>query len=508
MVTFFVALAILIGGYFVYGALVEKIFKPTENPTPAIANPDGVDYVPIPAAKAFLIQLLNIAGLGPIFGAISGAMWGPSVYIWIVLGTLLAGAVHDFTAGMLSERNDGASISEVTGKYLGPVMHNVMRVFSVILLVLVGVVFMVGPAGLLAKLTSASAPWLNIKVWTIIILCYYFLATLLPIDKIIGRVYPVFGVLLILMAFGIIIGTMAHSGERPMMELTLKNLYPGNVDGTGVRPIWPLMFITVACGAISGFHATQSPIVSRCIKSEKDGRRIFYGAMVAEGIIALIWASAAVAFFWNKDGSGTGLSALKAIGGGNSSSVYEMCVALLGKVGGPIALLGVIVCPITSGDTAFRSARMTIFDWFKLDEKKIKVRLGVAIPLLLIGYAISFINYNVVWRYFSWSNQTLAMIVLWAGAVYLATNYENKNRCWIAACPATFMSAVSITYLMYAPECINLGAKGAAGLTISYTVGVIAAVAFLAIFLFTTYRNPAASLERQKATVIGRKEKE
>ena len=503
MVTFFVALAILIGGYFVYGALVEKVFKPTDNPTPAMANPDGVDYVPIPAAKAFLIQLLNIAGLGPIFGAISGAMWGPSVYIWIVLGTLLAGAVHDFTAGMLSERNDGASISEVTGKYLGPVMHNVMRVFSVILLVLVGVVFMVGPAGLLAKLT----PGMSVKLWTVIILCYYFLATLLPIDKIIGRVYPLFGILLILMAFGIIIGTMIHSGDRPMMELTLKNLYPGNVDGTGVRPIWPLMFITVACGAISGFHATQSPIVSRCIKSEKEGRKIFYGAMVAEGIIALIWASAAVAFFWNKDGSGTGLSALKAIGGGNSSSVYEMCVALLGKVGGPIALLGVIVCPITSGDTAFRSARMTIFDWFKLDEKKIKVRLSAAIPLLLLGYAISFINYNVVWRYFSWSNQTLAMIVLWAGAVYLATNYDDKKRCWIAACPATFMSAVSITYLMYAPECFNLGAKGATGLTISYAVGIVAAVVFLAIFLFTTYRNPQASLERQKATIIGRKEK-
>lgn len=506
MVTFFTALIILIVGYVVYGALVERVFKPTDNPTPAIANPDGVDYVPISTAKAFLIQLLNIAGLGPIFGAISGAMWGPSVYIWIVFGTLLAGAVHDFTAGMLSERNDGASISEVTGKYLGPIMHTVMRVFSVVLLILVGVVFMVGPAGLLARLTP---DWLNVRVWTVIILCYYFLATLLPIDKIIGKVYPLFGILLILMAFGIIIGTIIHSGERPMMELTLKNLYPGTVDDAGrivgVRPIWPLMFITVACGAISGFHATQSPIVSRCIKSEREGRKIFYGAMVAEGIIALIWASAAVAFFWNKDGTGTGLAALKAIGGGNSNSVYDMCVALLGKIGGPIALLGVIVCPITSGDTAFRSARMTIFDWFKLDEKKIPVRLGVAIPLLLIGYGISFINYNVVWRYFSWSNQTLAMIVLWAGAVYLATNYEGKNRCWICAVPATFMSAVSITYLMYAPECFNLGAKGATGLTISYTVGVIAAVVILGIFLFTAYRKPTASLERQKTVDITRK---
>ncbi|MCR5290408.1 MAG: carbon starvation protein A [Treponema sp.] len=501
MITFFVALGILIVGYIVYGNIVEKVFKPNDNPTPAIANPDGVDYIPLSTGKAFLIQLLNIAGLGPIFGAISGALWGPSVYIWIVAGTLFAGGVHDFLSGMLSERNDGASISEVTGKYLGPAMHTVMRIFSVVLLVMVGVVFMVGPAGLLARLTP-----INVKVWTVIILCYYFLATLLPIDKIISKVYPLFGLLLILMAIGISIGTIAHSAERPMMEFTFKNLYPGSLDGsTKVLPIWPLMFITVACGAISGFHATQSPVISRCIKSEKDGRRIFYGAMVSEGIIALIWASAAVAFFWNKDGAGTGLSALKAIGGGGPNSVYELSIALLGKIGGPIAVLGVIACPITSGDTAFRSARMTLFDWFKLDEKSIKVRLSVAVPLLLVGYAISFLNYNVVWRYFSWSNQTLAMIVLWAGAVYFATNYEDRNRCWLAAIPATFMSAVSITYLMYAPECFNLGSKGSTGLTTSYIVGIIAAVTFLGIFLATAYRNPKASFERQQKVVIGRK---
>lgn len=511
MITFFAALVILIVGYFIYGKIVEKVFAPNDRATPAIANPDGVDYVPISTPKAFLIQLLNIAGLGPIFGAISGAMWGPSVYLWIVGGTLFAGAVHDFLSGMLSERNDGASISEVTGKYLGKGMHNVMRIFSIVLLVMVGVVFMVGPAGLLALLTPE---YLGVKLWTVIILCYYFLATLLPIDKIIGKVYPLFGGLLILMALGIGIGTIINSGTRPMMELTLKNLYPGTVDSatgaiTGIRPIWPLMFITVACGAISGFHATQSPIVSRCIKSEREGRKIFYGAMVAEGIIALIWAAAAVTFFWDKDGGGTGLAALKAIGGGNSESVYAMCVSLLGRVGGPIALLGVIVCPITSGDTAFRSARMTIFDWFKLDETKIRVRLSVAIPLLLIGYGISFINYGVIWRYFSWSNQTLAMIVLWAGAVYLATNYDsNPNRSWLAAIPATFMSAVSITYLMYAPECVNLGSKGSWGVTVSYAVGIIAAAVFLIIFLFTAYLHPEKSLEKQNKVTIGRKHKE
>lgn len=500
MITFFAALLILILGYFFYGKFVERIFKTTDAPTPAIAKPDGVDYVPISTSKAFLIQLLNIAGLGPIFGAISGAMWGPSVYLWIVGGTILAGAVHDFMSGMLSVRNDGASISEVTGKYLGPIMHTVMRIFSVILLVMVGVSFTVGPAQLLNTLL----PSLSVKLWIIIIMVYYFCATLLPIDKLIGRFYPIFGILLILMAIGVGVSTLIHNAERPMMEMTLANLYPKAAGE--VKPIWPLMFITVACGAISGFHSTQSPIVARCIKSEKEGRRIFYGAMVAEGIIALIWAAAAVAFFWNKDGAETGLSALKALGGGGSKSVAVMCKGLLPPVFATIAILGVIVCPITSGDTAFRSARMTLFDWFKLDEEKIPVRLSVAIPLLFIGWIITNLPYQIIWRYFSWSNQTLAMIVLWAGAVYLATNYgKNPNRCWLCALPATFMSAVSITYLMYAPECFNFGAKGEVGLTISYVVGIVAAVICLMIFIMTSYSHVSKSLERQNGVLIGRK---
>ena len=493
MISFFGALIVLIVGYIVYGAIVERVFKPSDKPTPAIANPDNVDYVPLSTPKAFLVQFLNIAGLGPIFGAISGALWGPCVYLWIVFGTILAGGVHDFLSGMLSVRNDGASISEVTGKYLGSTMHNVMRVFSVFLLVMVGVVFMVGPAGLLARLTPDC---LDKHFWIVIILIYYFLATLLPVDKIIGKIYPLFGALLILMALGIAAGTIYYSDVRPMMELTVDNLYPGGLDNTSAAPIWPLMFITVACGAISGFHATQSPIISRCIKSERDGRKIFYGAMVAEGIIALIWAAAAVAFFWNPDGSG--LAALKEIKGGNSNSVYEMCIGLLGNIGGIVALIGVIVCPITSGDTAFRSARMTLFDWFKLNEKKIPIRLSVAVPLLLVGFGISFLDYRIVWRYFSWANQTLAMVVLWAGAVFLATkDIQHKNHCWIAAAPATFMSAVTFTYLFYAPECFNLGAHGDMGVTLSYVFGIVAAIIFLGIFLFTAYRHPEKSLEKQ-----------
>lgn len=504
MISFILCLALLIVGYLTYGKVVDNTFGPDDRETPAVRINDGVDYVVMPQWKLFLVQLLNIAGLGPIFGALQGALWGPVVFLWITFGTIFAGGVHDYFSGMISERNDGSSIAEVTGKYLGPLMQNVMRVFSVVLLIMVGTVFAVGPAGLIVTLfknSGASGLLTTTLFWLIIILTYYFIATFISIDKIIGKIYPVFGICLIIMAVGVIFGIYTNPAFTiPEIWSHFYNMHP---SGT---PIWSFMFITVACGAISGFHSTQSPLMARCMKSEKQGHFVFYGAMVAEGIIALIWAAAAVAFFWNKDGAGTGLSALKAIGGGNSNSVYDMCVALLGKFGGPIALLGVIVCPITSGDTAFRGARMTIFDWFKLDEKKIRVRLSVAVPLLLIGYGISFINYNVVWRYFSWSNQTLAMIVLWAASVYLATNYgPNPNRCWLTVVPATFMSAVSITYLLYAPECFNLGAHGTTGLTVSYVGGVVVACVFLAIFLLTTYRNPAKSLERQQNVDISRK---
>ena len=294
MVTFFACLALLIIGYMVYGKLVDSIFAPTDKITPAIELKDGVDYVPMSTAKVFLIQLLNIAGLGPIFGAIAGALWGPVVFLWIVFGTIFAGAVHDYLSGMISLRNNGASISEVVGKYLGPQMKVVMRLFSVVLLVLVGTVFMTGPAMLLVKLTG-----MNFMLWLGIIVIYYFLATLLPIDQIIGRIYPFFGVCLIIMALGVGGGIVLEGYNMP--ELTLANMHPAGL------PIWPLMFITVACGAISGFHSTQSPMMARCLINERHGRRVFYGAMVAEGVIALIWAAAGVAFY-NSTG---GLAAMK-----------------------------------------------------------------------------------------------------------------------------------------------------------------------------------------------------
>lgn len=472
MVTFFICLAALIIGFLIYGKIVDRVFKPDERLTPSIAHPDGVDYVPMKAWRAFLIQLLNIAGLGPIFGALSGAIWGPSVYLWIVFGTIFAGGVHDYLCGMLSERNNGASISEIVGYYLGPIMKNVMRVFSVILLVMVGVVFMVGPAGLLALLTPTT---FSVKFWTIVILIYYFLATLLPIDKIIGKLYPVFGICLIVMALGIGGATVLNSDTRPMLEMTFENLRP---DGA---PIWPLMFITVACGAISGFHATQSPMIARCMTSEKQGRHIFYGAMVAEGIIALIWAAAGVAFYYNPT---HGMSSLLELGGGNSTVVYQMSMSLLGPIGGALAMIGVIACPITSGDTAFRSARLTISDWFNIGQSDVKKRLALSAPLLIVGYFISLFDYQIIWRYFSWSNQTLAMIALWAGAVYLC-RFAGKHASLMAALPAAFMSAVSMTYILYAPEGLNMGSGEYTN--IAYGIGIVFAILLSAVFLIRVY---------------------
>ncbi len=468
MITFLISLVVLVVGYVIYGTIVDRIFKPDDRVTPAMAHPDGVDYVPIKGWRAFLIQLLNIAGLGPIFGALSGAIWGPCVYLWIVFGTIFAGGVHDYLAGMLSLRHDGASISEVTGAYLGNGMKQVMRAFSVILLVMVGVVFMVGPAGLIALLTPES---LNIKFWTLVILAYYFLATLLPLDKIIGKLYPIFGICLILMAVGVGAATLYHNDTRPMMEMTLENLHPAN------KPIWPLMFITVACGAISGFHATQSPMIARALTSEKSGRRIFYGAMVAEGIIALIWASAGIAFYYTTDG---GLIKLLEAGGGNSTVVYDMSMKLLGPVGGLLAMIGVIACPITSGDTAFRSARLTLSDWFKLDQSNVKVRLALSAALLGVGYCISLIDYSVVWRYFSWSNQTLAMIALWAAAVYIARHVKAVYSL-IAAIPAIFMSAVCSTYILIADEGFKIGSN------IAYPVGLAFAVICGLLFIIKAF---------------------
>ena len=482
MLSFLLCLALLVVGYFTYGKLVDKSFGADDRETPAVRINDGVDYVVMPQWKLFLVQLLNIAGLGPIFGALQGALWGPVVFLWITFGTIFAGGVHDYFSGMLSERNNGASISEICGIYLGKVMKNVMRVFSVVLLVMVGTVFAVGPAGLIVTLfknNGASGLVATTLFWLVIILVYYFVATFISIDKIIGKIYPLFGICLIIMAVGVAVGIFTKSEfVIPEIWSNFTNMHPAG------KAVWPFMFITVACGAISGFHATHSPLMARCLKSERQGHFVFYGAMACEGAIALVWAAAGCAVYQSTGGLNTGLA--EALTMGQSAAIYDVCQKTMGGIGIALAMLGVIACPITSGDTAFRSARLVLADWFKVDQDRWKNRLMLCIPVLGvgavlgIGNALGYIDYQVIWRYFSWTNQTLAMIVLWAGSMYMAR--EKKNY-WITAVPATFMSAVSVTYFFAADECVNLG------LSVAYPIGIIAAAAFLGIFLYTARKQ-------------------
>lgn len=488
MFSFLICLALLIGGYFVYGKIVANTFGPDDRETPAVKINDGVDYVVLPEWKLFMIQLLNIAGLGPIFGAMQGALWGPIVFLWITFGTIFAGAVHDYFSGMMSERNNGASISEITGIYLGSVMKNVMRVFSVVLLIMVGTVFAVGPAGLIVKLFQEGGHTGVVSTtlfWLIIVLVYYFIATFISIDKVIGKIYPIFGICLIIMAVGVFFG-IATKPEYQIPELW-SHFYSMHPSGT---PVWSFMFITVACGAISGFHATQSPLMARCMKSEKQGHFVFYGAMVSEGIIALIWAAAGCSLYEVTGGQNTGLAEI--LSNGQSAAIYDVCSKTMGGVGVALAMLGVIACPITSGDTAFRSARLTLADWFKIDQQDWKKRLMLCVPVLGvgaflgIGNALGKIDYSIIWRYFSWTNQTLAMIVLWAASMYLF--YEKKNY-WITVVPATFMSAVSCTYFLLGNEClgkiVNAPTGGAYNTALAYPIGIVFAIALLGLFLYT-----------------------
>ena len=462
MISLALSLAVLILGYLFYGRLVEKVFGPDDRKTPAYTRQDGVDFMPMPTWKAFLVQLLNIAGTGPIFGAIMGACFGPVVFLWIIFGAVLGGGVHDYMSGMISERHDGASIAQLSGIYLGSGAKWIMRLFSVVLLVLTGTVFVTSPAALLTKLTPGA---LGMTFWIVVILIYYILATLLPIDKIIGRFYPIFGVVLITMAVGIVVGIL--KGGYTIPEITFENLHPKNL------PIWPFMFITVACGAISGFHATQSPLIAKCIQSEKLGRKVFYGAMLSESVIALIWAAGGVAFY----GATGGLS--QAIGElGQAGVVYEISTGVLGPIGAVLAIVGVVACPITSGDTAFRSARLILAEITGLDQKHIRNRLIITLPLLAIGAFLTQQDFDVLWRYFSWSNQTLAMISLWVATAYLLKKGEKKLYSLVTALPATFMTAVSVTYILMAGE--GFGISG----TIAYPIGIAAAAALFCFYIF------------------------
>ncbi|WP_299725874.1 carbon starvation protein A [uncultured Endozoicomonas sp.] len=468
MISFICALAILIGGYLTYGKWVERQFgADPDRPTPAITHNDGVDFVPLSWKKIFLIQFLNIAGLGPIFGAILGALYGPIAFLWIAFGCILGGGVHDYFSGMLSIRHEGKSIPEIVGHYMGDNTRLVIRGFTVVLLLLVGVVFMVGPAELLASLGMGGV-FAKSGFWLGVILFYYFIATILPIDKVIARIYPVFGITLLIMAFGV--GGMMLFNDLPIPEITASHLHPDNL------PAWPMLFVTIACGAISGFHATQSPLMSRCLPTEAYGRRVFFGAMVAEGIVALIWAAAAMSFFPN----GIGGLAETLNKGGAGLVVNEISMGLLGSFGGLLAILGVIACPITSGDTAFRSIRLIFADAFKLNQTSILSRLLLATPVFGFGLALAFVDFNVIWRYFAFSNQALATIVLWTSAIFMV---HHGKRHWIASLPATFMTAVCATYLLIAREGLNLPTS------IGYPLGILLALGCLVWFSFSSQKE-------------------
>lgn len=462
MITFISCLAILIAGYFIYGNIVEGSVRLSDaSSTPAVKLEDGVDYMPMPWHKVFLIQFLNIAGTGPIFGAIMGALFGPVAFLWITFGTIFAGGVHDFFSGVISMKHDGTSVSEIVGIYLGKNMKNVMRVFSVILLILVGTVFVTSPAGLLTSMTGIDK-----NIWVVLIIIYYLLATVLPVDKVIGKIYPIFGASLLFMAIGLagamIIGHF--KGTMVMPEMNLQNMHPEGLS------IFPFLFTTIACGALSGFHATQSPMMARCIHRETESKKVFYGAMVVEGIVALIWCAVTIAFF------GDSLSIQSALTefGGQSGVVGVLSKELLGPIGSILAVLGVVACPITSGDTAFRSARLTIADAFKIKQEGLLSRFKLAIPLFVVCIFLTTIDFNIIWRYFAWSNQTLATIFLWTATVYLL---KNKANYWMTLIPATFMSAVCMAYILQAKEGFRLDAM------LSNGVGVVVAVVLFVVFM-------------------------
>lgn len=474
MISFTLSLIILISGYFIYGRFVSKVFgQDATRPTPVHRLADGVDYVKLPTWKVFLIQFLNIAGLGPIFGAIMGVMFGPAAFLWIVFGTIFAGAVHDYLSGMLSLRRDGASLPEIVGDNLGNRIKNAMRGFSLLLMILVGAVFVYNPADLLAMLTPEH---LDKLFWIIVIFAYYMLATLLPIDKLIGKLYPLFGIALLFMAVGIMTMLYVHAADLPEIWTDFYN----HKSDPDANPIFPMMFVSIACGAISGFHATQSPMMARCLNNEKHARPVFYGAMVTEGIVALIWAAAAITFTGGYDGLESSLN-----GSSPAVLVNNISKSWLGTFGGVLAILGVIAAPITSGDTALRSARLIAADFMNVKQRSIAKRLLVSVPIFVLCFVIMLLPYEALWRYFAWCNQVLSVFTLWAITVYLA---RERKIYLITLIPALFMTAVTVTYIFYAPEGFSSLSNALWNQGIPYEAALAAGVGVSGLFLYLFYR--------------------
>lgn len=459
MITFITCFVLLVTAYFTYGKYLEKLAEAdSKNTTPVDRLEDGVDYIRLPRWRIFLIQLLNIAGTGPIFGAILGACFGPVAFLWITLGGIFFGSMHDYLSGMMILRNDGKSLPEIIGIYLGINTRMVVRIFSIVLMVLVGAVFLLSPAQLLGTIV----PSVSSELWIWIILAYYIIATMLPVDKVIGKVYPIFGIALIAMAIGLLY--VIFSGIYEVPELTSLHNYQLNPEAL---PIIPTLFITIACGAISGFHATQSPLMARCIDNEKKCRSIFYGSMISESIIALIWAAVAMAFF----NGPTGLGEQLAEHGNNAAwAVNVISNTTLGKVGALLALLGVVVAPISTGDTAFRGARLMIADIFRVDQRPLLKRFAICIPLFIVGYGITLFNFDIIWRYFAWSNQTLSVFVLWSVYVWLA---ERKKNVWVALIPAVAMTFIVTSFVFISPQFIGLEDRMVAFICAAFTTIVI-----------------------------------
>ena len=476
MFSFLVSLVALVAGYFIYGRVVEKVFGvDSSRKTPAITKADGVDYIPMPAWKVYMIQFLNIAGTGPIFGAIMGAKFGPSAYLWIVFGCIFAGAVHDYMTGMLSIRNNGAGLPDLVGEYLGKGTKTFILAFSIIVLMLVGTVFVFSPALILGDIAGDGSK-IAIMAWVGVIFLYYLLATLMPIDKIIGRIYPVFSFALLFMAVALMVCLFVKWPVLPEIWDGLGNLGESKGLLSG-QPVFPCLFITIACGAVSGFHATQSPLMARCVADEQLGRPVFYGAMITEGIVALIWATVASWFFYGGGAAevGSGLSAAA------PEVVVKVSEGWLGILGGILAILGVVAAPITSGDTAFRSARLTVADFLHLPQKPIRNRLIISIPLFILASFLLWYNiadedgFNVIWRYFGWANQTLAVFMLWTATAYLV-KYRGGMSFMLTLLPAAFMTAVCVTYLCVAKIGLNLP------VTWNWYIGISTFVLSLAVF--------------------------
>jgi len=478
MITFCVALVALVLGYLIYGKFVESIFGIEPNrKTPCYTKADGVDYLPMPSWKVFLIQFLNIAGTGPIFGAIMGILYGPAAYLWIVLGCIFGGAVHDFLGGMISLRKGGASLPEIIGDELGNTARLVMRIFSLVLMILVGAVFAYSPAKLLGGMTNEALGFDSVYMWTCIIFSYYVLATLMPIDKLIGKLYPVFGLALIFMAVGVGTGIFFNPGEMPEITDAFVNHNPSKDV-----PLFPGICITIACGAVSGFHATQSPMMARCMKNEPLGRKVFYGAMITEGLVAVIWAAAAIKFADSLNVAGnTPYEKLATAMDGNPAAIVNMiCNSWLGWFGATLAILGVVAAPITSGDTALRCARLIAADFVKIEQKSITKRLTLCLPIFAIAICIviwSITNpggFNVIWRYFAWTNQTLAVFTLWAITTYLS---RRRKFYWVGLIPAFFMTVVCSSYILLAKE--GFGLPQLPSILVGVGIAVICSILFL-----------------------------